>query len=208
MNITSQVWDTTRTGTKIHAFGEDGSALCRSSIRAFGPLAFTLKRAQEQSGHSLCGTCQGKFQSLLNVETADIPAAEEAPAAVTPALKIATAKPEIAPKVTPELIQALATLRTNVRSDETSERVSQAIVILDNAGVFAAIDAAPACTCPPSYAANDHHDGGCPQAPVSKCTCPASRVSFPGGLSGVHTANCPEAPAAAGIHIGSRTLEH
>lgn len=99
------------------------------------------------------------------------------------------------PKITPEMVQALATLRANVRSDETSDAVAQAIVILDNAGIFAAIDPAEctcppeerrrsgtdnhylecpqaptSCTCPPSYAANDHHDRGCPQAPVQSLT--------------------------------------
>lgn len=54
-------------------------------------------------------------------------------------------------KVTPQMIRALATLRTNVRSDETSESVAQAIVILDDAGVFAAIDAVAPCTCPRTY---------------------------------------------------------
>lgn len=70
-------------------------------------------------------------------------------------------------EVAPELIQALATLRANVRSDETSEAVAQAIVVLDNAGVFAAIDAAAdECGCPELSARTGLHLLGCPKTPA------------------------------------------
>lgn len=42
--------------------------------------------------------------------------------------------------ITPEVVGALRTLRFNVRSDQMSEAVAQAVVILDNAGVFQTID--------------------------------------------------------------------
>lgn len=60
-------------------------------------------------------------------------------------------------EITPETIEALRVLRTNVRSDETSEAVAQAIVILDNAGIFASVDEATRYDTDPER--------------VSKCTC-------------------------------------
>lgn len=93
------------------------------------------------------------------------------------------------PKITPEMVQALATLRANVRSDETSDAVAQAIVILDNAGIFAAIDAA-ACTCPPEErrrSGTDNHYLECPQTPVpTACTCPELT-----SRTGLHLLQCP-----------------
>lgn len=93
-------------------------------------------------------------------------------------------------KITPEMIRALQTLRSNVRSDEMSEGVAQALVILDCAGVFAAIDrAALACTCPADERAKsgtDNHYIECPQAP--RCTCPARWVGI---KRPVHSATCP-----------------
>ena len=91
------------------------------------------------------------------------------------------------------MIRALQTLRSNVRSDEMSEGVAQALVILDCAGVFAAIDRAGlACTCPADERAKsgtDNHYIECPQAPV--CTCPRSRVTFPVPLGDdMHAQNC------------------
>lgn len=68
------------------------------------------------------------------------------------------------PPVTPEVVQALATLRLEARK-WFGPAGADALEVLENAGVFAAIDAAPRCTCPPSYAANDQHEEGCPQAP-------------------------------------------
>jgi len=221
MNITSKVWNFTKTGTKAHAFGEDGTALCRTSIKAPATQMMTKEEARKTVLHgpglSFCETCEGRFQSILNVEAFDTLAAEEAPAGpvrmvavhtgnpveysprhqgdrlpyitqagcrlprkdvgpaapVTPVLKIAKVKPEIAP----EVIEALAWLRKGWDGDN-SERAIMALDTLDNAGVFAAIDAAA------------RYDA----VPV-RCTCPASRVSFPGDLSGIHTEGCPAAPA-------------
>ena len=63
-------------------------------------------------------------------------------------------------EVTPEVIEALRTLRHNVSGDGMSEAVAQALVILDNAGVFSAIDEATGYDIDPA-----------PEK-VSKCTCP------------------------------------
>lgn len=77
-------------------------------------------------------------------------------------------------EITPETIEALRVLRTNVRSDETSEAVAQAIVILDNAGIFASVDEATRydtdpepervskCTCTQLHRGQEAHDRGCP----------------------------------------------
>lgn len=95
------------------------------------------------------------------------------------------------PNITPEMVQALRALRANVRSDETSEAVAQAIVVLDNAGVFAAIDAAAGCTCPADERAKsgtDNHYIECPQAPA--CTCPELSAR-----TGLHLAGCLKTPA-------------
>jgi len=219
MNITSKVWNFTKTGAKAHCFGEDGTALCRSSIKAPATQMMTKEEARKTvlsgPGLSFCETCEGKFQSILNVEAFDTLEAEEAPAA--PVLKIAKVKPEIAP----EVIEALAWLRKGWDGDN-SERAIMALGTLDNAGVFAAIDdaarygAAPAHTevqtgsdewhrlmgealaQTPLYAprvvaidAAAHYGA----TPAPECTCPASRVSFPGDLSGIHTEGCPAAPA-------------
>lgn len=76
--------------------------------------------------------------------------------------------------ITSEMIQALAALRNNVRSDETSETVAQAIVVLDNAGIFAAIDSATGYDITPA-----------PER-VSKCTCPVLERKYGG-----HHPGCP-----------------
>jgi hypothetical protein len=90
------------------------------------------------------------------------------------------------PSITPEVIQALRTLRFNVNSDETSERVSQAIVILDNAGVFVAVDEATGYDIDPEPEPEPE--------PVSRCTCPATTLRRGFG----HLQACPGDPAEWG----------
>lgn len=78
-------------------------------------------------------------------------------------------------EITPETIEALRVLRTNVRSDETSEAVAQAIVILDNAGIFASVDEAT------------RYDTDPEPERVSKCTCLPSVPNW----GGAHSEGCP-----------------
>ncbi len=104
-------------------------------------------------------------------------------------------------KITPEMIAALRTLRTNVRSDEMSDRVAQALVILDNAGVFREID---------QYT---EYDIAPAPVRVSKCTCPATSPWRKYG----HLDACPGDPAewgdaayttATALHNERLTAEH
>lgn len=102
--------------------------------------------------------------------------------------------------ITPEVIAALAVLRGTYLEPDASD----AFNVLDNAGIFAAIDEATGydtngCTCPPSYAANDHHETWCPKAPVSKCTCPRRYATTQTPLgSDMHAQGCPGDPAEWG----------
>lgn len=69
-------------------------------------------------------------------------------------------------KITPEVTEALAKLRNTHYADMSWQDTFE---ILDNAGVFSAIDEAISkCDCPPSYAANDHHRYTCPVAPAGQ----------------------------------------
>lgn len=92
--------------------------------------------------------------------------------------------------VTPEMIRALQTLRDVARRDMAEIKVVAAFNVLDDAGVFAAIDrAAQACTCPADERAKsgtDNHYIECPQAP--RCECPARWVGI---KRPVHSATCP-----------------
>ena len=73
---------------------------------------------------------------------------------------------EAGPEITPELLIALRNVRAFARGQRRD--VSHEINILDNAGVFAAIDAAADCTCPADErekSGTDNHYIECPQAP-------------------------------------------
>lgn len=94
--------------------------------------------------------------------------------------------------ITPEVIKALRTLRMHVKfyADINSE-----FNVLDNAGVFSAIDAVE-CSCPQGW---KYHANNCVEYPgqeqrpapkqVSKCTCPDE-------LGSLHRKSCPEYPEA------------
>lgn len=80
--------------------------------------------------------------------------------------------------ITPDLVEALATIRNQPgrTTEEALANILEAFEVLDNAGIFAAIDQAVGkCTCPPSYAANDYHEPNCPEAPerarMGDCKC-------------------------------------
>lgn len=86
------------------------------------------------------------------------------------------------PKITPDVVKALATIRNQPgrTSDEALANIVDAFDVLDNAGIFAAIDEATGydidpeaervskCTCPPSYLNNNRgrHQYGCPGDPA------------------------------------------
>jgi hypothetical protein len=191
MNIESKVWDTTKTGTKIHAFGEDGTALCRSSIKHnAGSRMVTKAHAIRWAGNvravTICEPCEGRFQASIDAEAADQPEP----------VKRALVKPE--PTVTPAMIEALAWLRNGWDGDN-SEKAIEAFEMFDNAGIFAAIDAVTKCTCPPDErrkSGTDNHYIECPEAPVAKCTCPQGGFTRP---RGTHRPECPEAPATGTV---------
>jgi hypothetical protein len=126
----------------------------------------------------------------------------------TAAAPRALVKPEITSGVTPEVIAALADLRRG----KDALVWQDAIKILDNAGVFAAIDEATGydvdsnpslvewaaaqpvskCTCPADErlkSGTDNHYIECPEAPVSKCTCPPSYAA-----NQHHDRGCPGDP--------------
>lgn len=177
MDIESKIWNYTNTGTKVHAF-INGTALCRKSITRTGADNNALTYC-EAKGDRLCATCDKKFNAAIErAEDSMKPSTGEGDY-LPPSENLYETKENnvTESKITPEMIAALRTLRTNVRSDEMSDRVAQALVILDNAGIFREIDAAnnydiaPApvrvskCTCvsPPLF---DNHRPGCPGDPA------------------------------------------
>lgn len=85
-----------------------------------------------------------------------------------------------APKITPEVIEALRWLRHRGNVDALSK---QRLDVLDNAGIFAAIDEATGYDVDPE-----------PER-VSKCTCPDTDYRK---TTGNHHANCPGDPAEWG----------
>lgn len=74
-------------------------------------------------------------------------------------------------EITQEMINALATLR---RAPYTGSRIQDALNVLDNAGIFAAIDSASGYDITPA-----------PER-VSKCTCPELSTR-----TGLHLHGCP-----------------
>lgn len=65
MDDESKIWATTRTGTIIHAFNEDGTALCRTNIRhTVGELrsrdAVALEK-RRSFGLTTCENCEARF---------------------------------------------------------------------------------------------------------------------------------------------------
>ncbi|HKY45022.1 MAG TPA: hypothetical protein VJM50_18165 [Pyrinomonadaceae bacterium] len=101
-------------------------------------------------------------------------------------------------KITPEMVEALRWLRKRSNVDVMSRAHFDT---LDNAGVFSAIDEMTGydidpepCSCPVPYP-HSGHNPGCPQAPVSKCTCPKT---VPQVEAGNHFPNCPGDPAEWG----------
>jgi hypothetical protein len=89
------------------------------------------------------------------------------------------------PKITPEIITALQVLRNSSGTPGTAHQsaMKSAIDILDNAGIFAAIDEATGYDVDPE-----------PER-VSRCTCPQGGFTRP---TGTHRTGCPGDPAEWG----------
>lgn len=69
MDDESKIWATTRTGTIIHAFNEDGTALCRTNIRhTVGELrsrdAVALEK-RRSFGLTTCENCEARFAHTI-----------------------------------------------------------------------------------------------------------------------------------------------
>lgn len=80
-------------------------------------------------------------------------------------------------KITPEMVEALRKLRSDGRYHGVTRPFRDAFDVLDNAGVFKAID---------EHTGYDVE----PEAKVSKCTCPKALVD--------HLRGCPGDPAEWG----------
>lgn len=90
--------------------------------------------------------------------------------------------------VTLGVIAALRVIREQDRGPEFRDAMS----VLDNAGIFAEIDAATKCICPPENVKFGGHLYHCPARAAAKCICPRSRVIFPTPLGNdMHTVGCP-----------------
>lgn len=68
MDIESKIWNYSNTGTRVHAF-LNGVALCRSSIRRPGAEHTALDLCEAQA-HSVCGTCDTKFNAAIELNAA------------------------------------------------------------------------------------------------------------------------------------------
>lgn len=107
------------------------------------------------------------------------------------------------PSITPEIIEALATLRYDRK---ISAAIEEAVNILDNAGIFVAIDEATGydvdpepervskCTCTQLHRGQEAHDRGCPGDPAewgdtAYTTAPKRRQCPNQGCTGEFTVN-------------------
>lgn len=69
MNVNDRIWNTTRTGTKVHAF-QDGTAVCRTNIRDSGKrpsVTYTDARrwVADSPGLSFCLDCAYRVDFLI-----------------------------------------------------------------------------------------------------------------------------------------------
>lgn len=169
-----KTWVTTETGKVYHSFGVV-HAECRKSIKpGTGRPMISESRVDEilakpwgvsTQGYRKCEKCaqleadfRSRAEASMQPSTGEgdhLPPAVETNTPQTPSK-------EENMNVTPEVIQALALIRSQPgsTSEEALANVLGAIDILDNAGVFAAIDEATGYDVDPE-----------PQR-TSKCTCP------------------------------------
>lgn len=208
MDRNAKVWGTTRTGLVYHMFDSNGHAECRYNIRqGQGELRSLEELVKLFGGQRVerCTKCTEKFELIGRFDehmaaaktvTASEARVVELMAAPAPQ-PLTQADVDAMLAVTPEMVQALRTLRMYPESNPDFPGIGAAIDILDNAGVYAAIDETPAggvlaaisnCTCPPSYAANDHHDAGCPDAPAETPCCEHATMYH--GARGCDTCAC------------------
>lgn len=192
MDIESEIWTYAGTGTKVHAF-VDGVALCRKNLRndpaRVKRMGFSYSGAVHYA--SVCRNCQFKFNAELEREGAYQArlAASMAPstgegdhlpptAEVQDEVVIVAEEQETS---APDLVEALAILRKHAGFYDVQLR--NAVDVLDNAGIFSAIDESTGYDVDPQPTL----------IRKSKCTCP-SGVSIPG----IHLAGCPGDPAEWG----------
>lgn len=181
MNAT---WTTTETGQTYHSFKADGVAICRSNIKADQYRGTRTETQVDEAlaqawgistqGYRKCGTCAKKEAAHRDRVAASLaPSTGEGdhlpPAA--PVAEVAVITPSVTVKVTPEVIEALTVIR-GVWHDDATQR---ALDVLDNAGIFAAIDEANGydvaftpepvrvsrCTCPDGLWDGEEHLRGC-----------------------------------------------
>jgi len=165
-------WNTTKTGKLYHSF-TNGHAVCNPRIRdtSYAEALDSAEKVHERvasllNGTRICDKCeQSEIRAQLRRETAP---------AVTP-------RALVKPDVQAEVIEALAILRKFVRNSPFRGAEAEAINILDNAGVFTAIDEATGYDIDPA-----------PER-VSKCTCPELD-----DRDGSHLHGCPGDPAEWG----------
>lgn len=205
MDIESEIWTYAGTGTKVHAF-VDGVALCRKNLRNDPARVERMGLSYSGAVHyaSVCRNCQFKFNAELEREEAYQArlAASMAPSTgegdhLPPAAEVTEVQDEVVivaeqEATTSDLVEALATIRNQPgrTTEEALSNILEAFEVLDNAGIFSAIDQAVGkCTCPPSYAANDYHEPNCPEAPTPARTgdCKCSK----GELFREHLMGCP-----------------
>lgn len=192
MNVTT-TWGTTETGKVYHSFGA-AHAECRKSIKpGTGRPMISESRVDEilakpwgvsTQGYRKCEKCaqlEADFRS--RAEASMQPSTGEGDY-LPPAVETNTPQnpfKEENMNVTPEVIQALSLIRSQPgsTSEEALANVLGAIDILDNAGIFAAIDEATGydvdpqpqrtskCTCSPlRTVAENRHSAGCPGDPA------------------------------------------
>lgn len=156
---TDKMWTYSNTGVKIHGFVKDGQhvdavALCSSRITR--PSLDTAQDMEEIVKYgrrgSLCTRCVNRFDEYAVAPVAEQPEPFE------------TKESSLKIEITPEVIAALATLRT---AHNWETHLGDAVDVLDNAGVFRSIDEATG------------YDVSAQPEPVSKCARRPSRYVRP-----------------------------
>lgn len=204
-------WSTTKTGNLFHDFTPDGIPACGvRGTQGYGQSFKTLEAAQERAAAWRVGSLRNNVKVCPKCEAKEMAARERLAASLEPSTGEGDYLPpaKTAAKITPEVIHALRNIRAFAQGERRD--VSHEINILDNAGIFAAIDEATGydvdpepervskCTCAPGWERGAYHKPNCPgdpaewgdmaftTAPASGCTCPPSYAA-----NGSHDQGCP-----------------